>query len=184
MRKVSVVAALLAVLMSGASSTIASAQSSGRQDPRLIQYDNAYRLGFDDGARDARRGRAFEYDHERRVRRGSPAFRRGYVEGYRAGFDSVRVDRGRPGRWQRYGDGGGFEDPAVARGRSEGYRRGFEDGRDRDRYDPVRHGDYRDGDQGYFRDYGSRDGYKISYRDGFRRGYDEGYREGSRASRR
>ena len=67
---------------------------------------------------------------------------------------------------------------------SEGYRRGFEDGRDHDRYDPVRHGEYRDGDNGYFNGYGPRDAWKNSYRDGFRQGYEEGYRDGTRGGRR
>ncbi len=42
--------------------------------------------------------------------------------------------------------------------------------------DPVRHGDYKDGDNGYQRSYGSKDAYKNNYRSGFRQGYEDGYR--------
>ena len=49
-----------------------------------------------------------------------------------------------------------------------------------DRYDPRRHGRYRDADQGYRRDYGPRGVYEVSYRRGFERGYDEGYADGQR----
>jgi hypothetical protein len=55
--------------------------------------------------------------------------------------------------------------------------------KDRHRYDPLRHGDYKDGDNGYNRDYGSKDAYKQYYREGFRSGYEDGYR-GRRPPRR
>lgn len=77
----------------------------------------------------------------------------------------------------------GFQDPAFSRGKSDGYRRGVEDGRKGERYDPVRHPEYRRGDAGYAKAYGARDGYKTIYRDGFRQGYEEGYREGARDQR-
>jgi hypothetical protein len=75
---------------------------------------------------------------------------------------------------------GPSQEPAAARGYADGYKRGVDDGRDRDRYDPVRHGDYREGDEGYYREYGSKDAYKNNYRAGFRQGYEDGYREGNR----
>ena len=53
----------------------------------------------------------------------------------------------------------------------------MEDARDGDRYDPVRAKDYRDGDNGYDRRFGTRDQWKIAYRDGFKAGYERGYRE-------
>ena len=71
-----------------------------------------------------------------------------------------------------------YQEPAFARGYADGYRRGGDDSRDRNRYDAVGHGDYRRGDEGYYRDYGSRDAYKNNYRAGFRQGYEEGYRAG------
>jgi hypothetical protein len=77
----------------------------------------------------------------------------------------------------------GYQDPAFARGYSDGWDRGADDGRDRDRYDPVRHGDYRDANDGYSRTYGSKDAYRINYRAGFRQGYDDGYRDGVRRRR-
>jgi hypothetical protein len=81
---------------------------------------------------------------------------------------------------ERRGARGSYEEPAFARGYADGYQRGLDDSRDRDRYDPVGHGDYRRGDDGYFRSYGSRDTYKNNYRAGFRQGYEEGYRAGAR----
>jgi len=39
-----------------------------------------------------------------------------------------------------------------------------------------RHGEWRDADDGYHRDYGNRDFYRRSFREGFRAGYAQGYR--------
>ena len=77
----------------------------------------------------------------------------------------------------------GYQEPAYARGYSDGYMRGLGDGRDRDRYDPAGSREYRGADQGYNRNYGSRDAYRNNYRAGFRQGYEEGYRDGARGRR-
>src|ERR1044071_1011541 len=53
----------------------------------------------------------------------------------------------------------GYQEPAFARGYDEGYAKGLADGRTRERYDPVRHKDYRQADQGYTGAYGSKDAY-------------------------
>ena len=74
---------------------------------------------------------------------------------------------------------GSVRESAFARGYDDGHRQGLRDGREGTRYDPVRHREYRDGDQGYGNEYGSRDAYRNNYRAGFRQGYDDGYREGS-----
>ena len=74
----------------------------------------------------------------------------------------------------------GYQEPAFARGYGDGYSRGRADGRERDGYDPVRHKDYREADQGYADTYGSKDAYKNNYRAGFRQGYEEGYRNSTR----
>ena len=73
-----------------------------------------------------------------------------------------------------------YQDPATAKGYDSGYERGLADGREGQRYDPVRHRDYRDAERGYVSGYGSRDGYKTNFRSGFRQGYEDGYREGTR----
>lgn len=73
-----------------------------------------------------------------------------------------------------------YEEPASARGYAVGFQRGLEDGRRKQRYDPVGSRDYREGDRGYFLSYGSRDAYKTNYRAGFRQGYEDGYRDGTR----
>ena len=131
-------------------------------------------------------------------------FRRGFTSGYREGYYNVRGDgryrrddriyQGRTGGIYQGRTGGiydrgpgrtrGYQEPAYARGYSDGWEKGVDDGRDRDRYDPVRHGDYKDADNGYERGYGSKDAYKNNYRSGFRQGYEEGYRSGTRTARR
>jgi hypothetical protein len=73
-----------------------------------------------------------------------------------------------------------FQDPASTRGYENGYDLGLLDARKGERYDPVRHRDYRDANRGYASSQGSRDGYKTNFRTGFRQGYEDGYREGTR----
>jgi hypothetical protein len=170
-------------------------------------FDRGYREGVARGADDARDGRRFEPERDNVYRDGDRGynsrygsrdiyrneFRRGFSSGYRDGYYNVRggssprtdrIYQGRrdgvydqrnvrgPGRLR------GYQEPAFARGYSDGWDKGLEDGRDRDRYDPVRHGDYKDGDNGYERRYGSKDAYKNNYRAGFRQGYEDGYRDG------
>jgi hypothetical protein len=174
-------------------------------------FDRGYREGIQRGTDDARRGRQFEIDRNDVYRDGDRGynnrygnregyrndFRRGFTSGYREGYYNARGnsrngrddriyqgrrdsidDRGRPGRVR------GYQEPAFARGYSDGWEQGLEDARDRDRYDPVRHGDYRSADQGYQRSYGSKDAYKNNYRSGFRQGYENGYRDASRGAYR
>jgi flagellar biosynthesis/type III secretory pathway protein FliH len=164
-------------------------------------FQRAYQEGFREGERDARQRRTFDLrrhdayndgDRGYNSRSGDRGryrdeFRRGFEAGYRAGYERVRgVDRdGRRGDRDGVGQGrGGFAEPAHARGYADGFEKGREDWKDRDRYDPVRHGDYRDGDRGYSDNYGSRDAYKQYYREGFREGYEDGYRGNPRDRRR
>ena len=70
-----------------------------------------------------------------------------------------------------------YEEPAFARGYADGFRHAQEDRRDRRRYDPVGHRDYREADRGFSRSYGTLDAYRNNYRAGFRAGYDTGYRD-------
>lgn len=74
-------------------------------------------------------------------------------------------------------------EPAFAAGYADGYSHGMSDGTDGQRYDPVRHSEYRDAERGYRDSYGSRDAYRTNYRTGFRQGYEEGYRLGTRNRR-
>ena len=158
-------------------------------------FDRGYREGLQQGQRDLRDGREPRYERSRAYRQGDRGyqdrygsreiyrnnFRRGFAAGYRAGY--VRF-RGGVFQGRRGGRDGrlplGYQEPAFARGYSDGWEKGVDDGRDRDRYDPVRHGDYKDGDQGYSRAYGSKDAYRNNYRAGFRQGYEDGYRDGAR----
>jgi hypothetical protein len=69
------------------------------------------------------------------------------------------------------------EEPAFARGYADGFAHAQEDRRERRRYDPVGHRDYREADQGFSRSYGTLEAYRNNYRAGFRAGYDAGYRD-------
>jgi hypothetical protein len=168
-------------------------------------YDSGYRDGVRAGGDDARDRRGFEYQRHRDYRsadrgyssrdgrrdRWTQQYRAGFVAGYRDGYYSSGGGRGggavARGPW--YGPPAGrrpsaypgvADDIGYANGFEEGYRRGRDDGEDRDRYDPRRHGRYRDADQGYRREYGPRGVYEASYRRGFERGYDQGYGDGQR----
>lgn len=76
-----------------------------------------------------------------------------------------------------------YQDAASLKGYESGWDLGVVDGRDGERYDPVRHRDYRDADRGYASSYGTRDGYKTKFRTGFRQGYEAGYRQGTRTKK-
>src|SRR5512138_1748084 len=93
--------------------------------------------------------------------------------------DAQGRDRGRvPGRLGALPlTGRAYEEPAFARGYSDGFRHAQEDRRERRRYDPVGHRDYREADQGFSSSYGTLDAYRNNYRAGFRAGYDAGYRD-------
>jgi flagellar biosynthesis/type III secretory pathway protein FliH len=166
-------------------------------------FERGYREGIQHGADDGRNGRQFEPQRDSVYRDGDRGynsrygtrdgyrneFRRGFTSGYREGYYNVRGngryqrdDRINQGRRDGIYTGGpgrtrGYQDPAYARGYSDGWEKGRDDGRDRDRYDPVRHGDYKDADNGYERSYGSKDAYENNYRSGFRQGYEAGYRD-------
>jgi hypothetical protein len=170
-------------------------------------FDRGYQEGLREGENDARRNRSFDLRRHGTYRDGDRGynsrygdrgryrdeFRRGFENGYRDGFDRLRGNsrwnERRNSRWNdrgAYGGqrAGGYSEPAYARGYAEGFDKGREDADDRDRYDPVRHREYRDGDRGYNNNYGSRDLYRQNYREGFREGYEDGYRGGNRAFRR
>jgi hypothetical protein len=143
-------------------------------------YEEGYREGVRKGEQDGRRGRDFD------VQRGPSfdrrdEFRRGFVDGYRTGYERFRSRGAR-----QFGEGigrrapGGYQETAAARGYSDGFEAGVNDGRRGNRYDPVASRDYREADNGYTRSYGSSDAYRNNYRAGFRQGYEEGYRNGAR----
>jgi hypothetical protein len=73
-----------------------------------------------------------------------------------------------------------YQDAARLNGYESGWDLGLLDGRNGERYDAVRHRDYRDADRGYSTSYGSHEGYRTKFRAGFRQGYEDGYREGTR----
>ena len=52
---------------------------------------------------------------------------------------------------------------------------GHQDARDRDRYNPQKHSDFKKATDGYNRSYGDKGQYRQAYRDAFVQGYREGY---------
>ena len=98
----------------------------------------------------------------------------------RSPADVRRAPSGQYGGWRTPS---GYASVPFGNGYEDGFEEGRDDGRDRDRYDPVRHGDYRDADDGYYRDYGPKQAYENNYRAGFRQGYEGGYRDGTRYRR-
>jgi hypothetical protein len=74
---------------------------------------------------------------------------------------------------------GGLYPDAERRAYDNGYRDGQKDGekdaRNGRSFSYDRHDDWRDADDGYHRDYGSRDYYRRVFRRGFETGYSEGF---------
>jgi len=196
-------ASVLVALVGLSASACASHHTWSRhpQGPAPIDaraFDAGYRHGYDDGVRDGRRGRPFDYarhgeyrDADRGYRgygsRGAyrRAFRDGFMSGYNDGYRRyARADRDRG--WRDHDRDGEFRGPrggwsaASDHGYRDGYAQGRDDARDGDRYDPIRSRRYREGDSGYQGRYGSRDEYKREYRSAFQDGYRQGYAGGRR----
>ena len=88
--------------------------------------------------------------------------------------------------YQRGGVSRDVERRAYDRGYREGVKAGEEDGRKGRAFSFQQHGDWRDADDGYHRDYGDREFYRRVYRRAFETGYGEGfnrYGRGYRGSR-
>ena len=119
-------------------------------------------------------------------------YKDGYRQGYQTGYDEgynrgggffggifgrrSDRDRDRYGRWS-YDWGNNRRTDFSGAAFNNGYRDGLDDGgkdvRKNKRFDPDDHGDYRDADNGYHGEYGSKEAYRQEYR----RGYLQGYRE-------
>jgi hypothetical protein len=81
--------------------------------------------------------------------------------------------------WNGNGRAGGYRTDARSLAYNNGYRSGLERGRqasrDRRAFDIQREKDYRKADDGYKKQYGSKDFYRDEFRRGFTQGYQEGY---------
>ncbi len=84
-----------------------------------------------------------------------------------------------------YGDRGGYRDGryygdvqrrAYDNGFRDGIKAGERDARSNRRYEPSRHGDWRDADDGYHREFGDRNFYRRNFRSGFEAGYSQAFR--------
>jgi hypothetical protein len=143
------------------------------------QYRQDFRNGYEAGYSAGYRGTTGAYGDQGRYGQGRAVPRPGYPGGaYPYPNDRYPGDSRYP-QTPGYGGYGYGRSAAFDNGYNDGYEKGIEDARDRDRFDPTRHGWYKDGDRRYNSRYGSREQYKITYRDGFRQGYDAGYREAS-----
>ncbi len=199
---------LISVLALAAPAAALEARAQWGSSGGQPAYREGYERGVRSGNEDLRRGQAFNFSDEGDYRDGDAGyrreygridgyrteFRRGYQDGYRVGYDGSRYGRsGLPpwsnGRGYGYGRSGGRGsavdrygryDLAASNGYSDGYDSGVDDGRDRRRNDPLAESRYRNGDQGYEREYGPRETYKLRYRDAFRQGYLDGYSSGAR----
>lgn len=75
-----------------------------------------------------------------------------------------------------YGSGIGYGyNVARQEGYRDGLRAGADDARDRERYNPQKHSDFKKATDGYQRSYGDKGQYRQVYRDAFVQGYREGY---------
>jgi hypothetical protein len=86
----------------------------------------------------------------------------------------------------RYRDRGAYNDGRYYReierraydnGFREGLRQGERDGRSNRRYEPSRHGEWRNANDGYRREYGDHTVYRRNFRSGFEAGYSQAYRQ-------
>lgn len=92
--------------------------------------------------------------------------------GYAYGQPTYRDPYYNNGRYARE-----IERRAWDNGFRDGVRAGERDGRGSRRYEPGRHDDWRDANDGYRREYGDRNFYRRSYRSGFEAGYSQAYRQ-------
>src|SRR5262245_22307740 len=77
-----------------------------------------------------------------------------------------------------------IERRAFDEGFRDGVRAGESDARHNRRYEPQRHGDWRDADDGYRREYGDHNRYRSAYRNGFESGYSQSFRRNDGRGRR
>jgi hypothetical protein len=81
--------------------------------------------------------------------------------------------------WNDNGRPGAYRTDVRSLAYNNGYRSGLERGqqasRDRRAFDIEREKDYRKADEGYKKQYGSKDYYRDEFRRGFTQGYQEGY---------
>jgi hypothetical protein len=91
------------------------------------------------------------------------------------------------GQYGRYDNGNYYreiERRAYDYGFRDGLKAGEKDGRRNNRFDPRRHGDWRDGDDGFRREYRDRELYRRNFRVGFEAGYAQSFRQYDRGGYR
>jgi hypothetical protein len=189
-------ACMVALSLSG----LAVAHERDDHGPRgAVQYGyhNGYLDGFQHGREDsgARVGYEFESRDYDSAMRGYESYmgseeqyRNGYREGYATGYDDGYYGRDTrfgdrsselPYNGEAYGYGQrpaeGPHSVAFQVGYKDGLIEGGKDRRHNKNFQPEKHDRYKDGDQGYTHDYGSKKDYKREFREGYMAGYQRGY---------
>jgi hypothetical protein len=107
------------------------------------------------------------------------AYREGYSNGFRAGYEETaggRYDRSRGNGWQHDGWRVGYEGDSGNVANRFGYEDGSEAAREdlehRKSYNSSPRGRFGGRDDGYRREFGSKDRYRAEYTAGYRAGYD------------
>jgi len=163
-----------------------------------------YRAGYEQGYRDGVVRGEHGYREDAGYARWmghKGEYKKGYREGFQAAYHGnghgrfARRDPRYAGRhpggylsngywggsdYRDYGRGRFDHDLAYERGMDRGYLKGLEKGREDFRkhrdFDPARHKQYRNADDGYKSSYGDRRNYEAGYRRAFEDGYRQSYR--------
>jgi len=163
-----------------------------------------YRAGYEQGYRDGVVRGEHGYREDAGYARWmghKGEYKKGYREGFQAAYHGnghgrfARRDPRYAGRhpggylsngywggsdYRDYGRGRFDHDLAYERGMDRGYLKGLEKGREDFRkhrdFDPARHKQYRNADDGYKSSYGDRRNYEAGYRRAFEDGYRQAYR--------
>ncbi|MBA3915175.1 MAG: hypothetical protein H0X25_15265 [Acidobacteriales bacterium] len=174
-------------------------------------YQNGYRAGLDKGRHEGRENDPNDYRTPdwRSASSGyqqwmgslgeyQRAYRDGYSNGFRAGYQAENRDRDNgqnayygggavaprpfpyPGRYPVNGNGqyypARYESPAYSVGYQDGSSQAREDLLKRKPFNANPRGRYDDEDHGYNSSYGSKNAYKSLYADGYRAGYQAAFR--------
>jgi hypothetical protein len=141
---------------------------------------NAQYRNNDDYDRSDRRERREERRERREERRERRQERR---EDRNGGYNGNNGNYGNNGGY--YGNNGSYNNGygnnlyrvAQQNGYRDGLSKGQQEAREGDRYNPQSSSSYKNGLNGYDRNYGSRDAYKQAYRQAFLQGFERGYNQ-------
>ena len=176
--------------------------SGDSSQARQYGYQNGYRDGVNRGREEGRErdrydGRDVDWRHSTRgykswmgpVNIYQSAYRDGYHNGFREGYQSASRGRWGNGRYDSYNRDEGYYrndsynpgwNGGYGYGNRDAYNIGFQDGSTvaredlykRKPYNPDPRGKYDHRDRGYRREYGDKNSYRATYSEGYRAGYE------------